>query len=147
MAHGAPDHTRLSDDAFSHYTVRHFTDTTITIPSGIATELFNQDFIGVFGYVIVDVDYSSLSILVYVDGTNVYYINAATLFDTFNLGSKAGAGGWGVSKFDDINNRYVLWLDADYHVYVKSNLTIMGLQGSGVDKNVLRVKAYYKMLI
>jgi len=72
MAHGAPDHTRLSDDAFAHYEYIRPASGAWGMIAGEKRNLVDLDLTGVFGLAFMLVDNKSAILKIEVDGYDVY---------------------------------------------------------------------------
>ena len=124
MAHGAPDHIRLSDDAFSHYDFHRPTSGVWVMGAGETRNLVDLDMVGVFGLVFMVVDNNESLLRVEVDGREVFEIDVRAAFATRQLYWGALGGIIGVTTYDEINDHYSLWFNANWKIYVHNHLTI-----------------------
>jgi len=124
MAHGAPDHTRLSDDAFSHYEYHYE-------PSGGWVMIVNEkrsivdiDLVGVFGIAYVLMNNKASYFRIEVDGRQIFELAPSTVFEDLRLDAGKISGVMGVSTYDEVNDHYSLWYHTDWKIYVHEHLLV-----------------------
>lgn len=141
MPIGAPDHTRLSDDAYSHYIWTRGDLTSVNLNDGIETTLIDDSYIGVLGVLIFEVNWNATNVTIYVDGNLIDQINPFAWWDT-NKGAFADFDAfWGMLRYDDVNPKYTFLWNPHFKCYVKRSFKVTGQQWSGVMKT-LKVNHY-----
>jgi len=130
MAHGAPDHSRMTEDAFAHY------QDVILRPAAAAiahvgdvvpyTTCVDADVVGVFGYFRAWADHQCLRVRIFID-------NLVTPIFLFTITEMAGGGFWGysnpankfgVTKWDEINDSFGMVYDEKWGLYIHTHLKI-----------------------
>ena len=143
MAHGAPDHTRLSDDAFAHYEYIRPASGAWGMIAGEKRNLVDLDLTGVFGLAFMLVDNKSAILKIEVDGYDVYQSNPSSVFGSLGFMGSAIGSMAGVSKYDEINDDYGLWFDAGWKVYIHNHLLIQVFNISVNPCNVHIIRGRY----
>ena len=130
MAHGAPDHTRLSESGFAHYTDRIIRRAGAPLVANPAWETaLNVNIQGVFGYMWGWCDTPVFNVRITIDGVIVFRFTIADLH---------GGGFWGLnSSWDKMgctaysavagNLSYGMFYDEKWGLYVHSNNASWGI--------------------
>jgi len=137
MPIGAPDHTRLSDDAFSHYQWRQLrSGVNIPLISTVETTIIDISLTGVVGVFITSLSYNDIRINIYVDDIELGY--QTPLWQSHKARMYSGGNNliWGLNKYDIVNDWFIMFWDAGFRCYVKKSFKITALQFSGVNKSV-----------
>lgn len=124
MAHGAPDHTRLSDDAFSHYEYNYTSGGLWLIAPGDSRSIVDLDLVGVFGICYVLMDNKRSYFRVVIDGRKIFELSPQAVFEDLQLYGGKISGALGVSTYDDVNDKYSLWYHTDWKIYVHNHLKV-----------------------
>jgi len=136
MAIGAPDHTRLADDAYAHYRWTRGALVNVNLPDGVETTLFDDSYIGVLGVLIFECNWNATNVNLYVDDNLIDQINPFSWWDS-NKGSFANYDTfWGMLRYDDINSQYTFLWNPHFKCYVKRSFKVTGQQWSGVVKTL-----------
>ena len=124
MAHGAPDHTRLSDDAFSHYEYNY-------VPGGgwalLALErrsIVDIDLVGIFGIAFALVNNKGSYFRIEVDGREVFELAPSTVFTQLQCYNGKVKGVVGSTIYDEVNDKYSIWYHTDWKIYVHKHLKV-----------------------
>ena len=146
MAHGAPDHTRLSDDAFSHYLLRYHR--RIIWPHGVVvTDMYNIDSVGVFGYLAMCINSPNVEVKIWCDGFHIGTFNIKEFRDSFGYGDDHGNPYVSVPFYDAINNRYTMIIDYRWNIYFHKNLTITTVSTDLLPHTSHDIRLLYKTLV
>jgi len=124
MAHGAPDHTRLSDNAYAHYSYQRPWAAGWVILPGDERSLYDFDLVGVFGLASMRVNNKYALLDIEVDGIEIFLGSPDYAFSSHGFYKGALDGVTGVSIFNEIDNDYTLWFKTDWNVYVHNHLKI-----------------------
>lgn len=144
MAHGAPDHTRLADDAYSHYTfTRLFTPVTV-IPMLSSIIPINENFVGVFGKVVMVLDNVGLTVKIEIDGVKVFELSPSYIMNSLYLEDRSVNADYGMTCYDTVNDNYGIWFSTGYNIYVRANLNIEISNAGGVARNLRTMRTYIK---
>lgn len=146
MSRGSPDHTLLIDNSYDRYILRRYYLTPIVIPAIGSPEIVNIDFVGVFGFLFWGVDFKTLITRVYVDTIRIYDLTPHYMFEHLGLSNRGHICQMGVTRYDEVNNRYYQFIDHNYNVYIHSNVTVTITGAGGVPNNFLGGYFYYKEL-
>ena len=143
MAHGAPDHTQLSDDAFSHYTWKTHTDAAMVLPDAATVELANIDFVGVVAGFFAYSNYNQTRWRVKVDGLLIDTITAEMLYGLRPWPTVVGWSAYNLNRYDPTTPSYVFSWGTNFKCYVHKNLTIDVYQNSGANKEAILYQLTY----
>ena len=124
MPHGAPDHTRLSDDAHSHYQYTYISGGGIPVPSLARYDLVDIDMVGIFGIAFLLSDNKGTYLRMEVDGRQIFELAASDVFKDIGLGKGGLHGVIGSSMYDEVNDKYSLWYNNDWRIYVHNHLLV-----------------------
>ena len=144
MSRGSPDHTTLIDVNFSHYIANYSSETNLSIPSDIETTFFNEDFVGLFNFLIVKASYQIMRFRIYLDDNLVMDMNPHDLHYSFGMIGHALGARMGVTVFDEVWDSYTMWFDFTNLLYVHKNLTVKAFQDSGVNKILIYWWLHYQ---
>jgi len=124
MAHGAPDHTRLSDDAFSHYEYNYVDGFNWNLIVNERRSLVDIDLIGIFGISYALMDNNQAIFRIEIDGREIFENDAKTLFTELQIYGGKIKGVLGATVYDEVNDKYSLWYHNDWKIYVHNHLKI-----------------------
>lgn len=123
MAHGAPDHTRLSDDAFSHYRDKWAYRPWGALMAGDpANYIVNQSIVGVIGDIYVLTNDPGVTLKIEIDGVGIY---------SWDITALVSLGQWGYSnlqfkmsctKYDAVLSQYAMIFSGNHQMYVHKSL-------------------------
>jgi len=124
MAHGAPDHTRLSDDAFAHYEYNY-------VPGGgwalIALErrsIVDIDLVGIFGIAFALVNNERAWLRIEVDGREIIELDPRGVFRDLQIYNGKIKGVVGSTIYDEVNDKYSIWYHNDWKIFVHKHLKV-----------------------
>lgn len=146
MAHGAPDHTRLSDDAYSHY-ILHYKRDIIWPITALETDYFNTDLVGVFGYFAICLDDSRVQCRMFVDNNHIGTFRVGTFKDYFGTGLNQSKPFVSIPVYNAIDGRYTMIVDYRWDVYIHKNLRIALTSTGGGVHGVHDIRLLYKQHI
>jgi len=142
MAHGAPDHTRLSDNAYAHYDYsRPVAGPWLVLP-GDERSLYDLDLVGVFGLAVMLVDNKHALLNVEVDGISIFQDTPSNAFAVNGFYKGAVNGVLGTSIYDEVNDIYSLWFKSDWNIYVHTHLKIEVQNFTLNNCNVAQIRGY-----
>jgi len=149
MAHGAPDHTRLSESGFAHYVDRVVIRNSAPLcVNPLWEETVNEDIQGVFGYMWGWCDTFAFNVRITIDGQIIFIM---TIHQMAGGGFWGSSGAWdkfGCTRYSavagDLN--YGMFYDEKWGLYIHHNLTIE-VQQSAALGNLASWGIYYKELI
>ena len=124
MAHGAPDHTRLSDDAFSHYKYNYVPNGGWNLLALERQSLVDIDLVGLFGITYVVMNNNGTYLRVEIDEREVFELAPKTVFRDLQLYGGKIKGIFGASVYDEVNNKYSIWYHTDWKIYIHKHLKI-----------------------
>jgi len=125
MAHGAPDHTRLSDDAFSHYRDRWGTFPWALLLAGDpANYIVNATVNGVLGDIYVVSNNPGVELTIEIDGTEVYSWAVDTLVTLGLWGYSNPQFKMSCTKYDVVLDQYAMIFSGYHQMYVHRTLRV-----------------------
>ena len=124
MAHGSPDHTVLSDDAYSHYEYNYVSSGGWNILATQRRSLIDIDLVGIFGITFMLVNNKGAYLRIEVDGRQIFELAPSTVFTDLQLYAGKIKGIMGVSTYNEIDNKYSLWYHTDWKIYVHKHLLV-----------------------
>ena len=144
MAHGAPDHIQISDDAYSHYTFTRLFPVAAGIGGFATITPVNENFVGVFGNSIIAMDSPDLIIRVYIDTVRIFDISARFTMNNLFLEDRAKEFDYGLSCYNPTDGEFCVWINTNYNVYVNNNLTITLTNPGAPPLNMLAMRCNIK---
>jgi len=134
MAHGAPDHTRLADDAYSHYRdVWGYFPWGILAAADPGNYIVNKTGIGVLGDVYVLVDSALVKLKIVIDGVNVYSWDANTLKSLGLWGYSNNQFKMSVTMFDAVIGLYAFMFSGNNGMYFHKSLQVYLARSAPLD--------------
>ena len=143
MAHGAPDHIRLSDDAHSHFRWFRIWYDPVAIVSGIPLQLFYLTGVKTMGSLFVQTDWKDMYVSIHIDGFNIDVAQPSAIWDDRLFSAAGNAPGWSISQYDEVNNKYCLFWNPQFKCYVHKSITIVVFHTAGVNKQMNMAQLVY----
>ena len=149
MAHGAPDHTRLTESGFAHYVDRVVIRNSAALCATPAwEEALNVDIQGVWGYMWGWCDTHQFQVRITIDGVVVFYHTIAQLMGGGFMGISSSWDKFGVTSYSEVAGdlNFGMFYEEKWGLYIHSNITIEIRRAAAVG-NLASWGIYYKELI
>ena len=143
MAHGAPDHIRLSDDAHAHFRWFRVWVDPVAIVSGVVTQMFYLTGVKTMGSLFIQTDWKELSVRIHIDGVNIDITTPKDIWDDRLFSAAGNAPGWSISQYDEVNNKYCLFWNPLFKCYVHKSIQINVYHTAGVNKQMNMAQLVY----
>ena len=123
MAHGSPDHTRLSDDAYSHFQDKWSYSPWGGLDAGDpANYIIDVSMVGLLGDIYVLCTDPGISLKVAIDGTTIFSWDVATLITLGLWGYSNNQMRMGCTSYNTVAKLYAMVFNANHQIYVHNTL-------------------------
>lgn len=124
MPHGAPDHVRLSDNAYSHYKYNHVPGSGWAMIINEHRAVVDIDMVGLFGEVFMLVNNKEAYLRIEIDGREIFELSAGDIFRYYGLYKGALNGIIGSSIYNEIDDKYSAWYNNNWNIYIHEHLLV-----------------------
>ena len=149
MAHGAPDHTRLTESGFAHYVDKVVLRNSAALCVAPAwEEALNVDIQGVWGYMWGWCDTHQFQVRITIDGVVIFIMTINQMHGGGFWGSNSPWDKFGCTKFSEVAGdlSFGMFYDEKWGLYIHSNITIE-IRRAAAMGNLASWGIYYKELI
>jgi len=147
MAHGAPDWVQMTDVNLLDYSDRKCREDAHLIVAGDTWTPIDVYDVGTMGLLYFTADTDLMYMFIMIDEREVFREYLQEFFSYHKATGRAMSDYCGVSCYDIVNDLYGIWVDYHYQMSFKKHLQVGIKNTDPLNKNIIRIRAFWKVRV